>query len=356
MSRSTFQRIWNDICLYVSVMKPATDLCFDCQQNSTLVMRSANLTEEIKSERLENAQKHLALAQLQRHHYNDQCELAKKSLESTDTTPTCMHYSFDCAQQIHFPYSPQQPGQLFFQTLRKWAFFGVCCEATSSQVNYLIDEADNAGKGANAIVSLVHDYLGKNEKGLMLHADNCVGQNKNNTFMQYITWRILTKRNDTVQLSFMLVGHTKFAPDRFFGLFKRQFWSATVDTMYNVVRVMKESSVAGKNIPMPTVDFSGKRNLEWYDWSSLLGQYFCTIPNITTSLFKKKHQVNCVQRIRWFTRSAGWATVCPVTNDLPQVVTPKGLDAHTVAPIRAGSPILPFKLGQGHNLSKASCT
>ena len=26
MSRSTFQRIWNDVCPYVSVMKPATDL------------------------------------------------------------------------------------------------------------------------------------------------------------------------------------------------------------------------------------------------------------------------------------------------------------------------------------------
>ena len=54
--------------------------------------------------------------------------------------------------------------------------------------------------------------------------------------------------------------------------------------MYDVVRVMKESSVAGKIIPMPTVYFSGKRNLEWYDWSSLLGQYFRTIPNITKVL------------------------------------------------------------------------
>lgn len=79
------------------------------------------------------------------------------------------------------------------------------------------------GANANAIVSLVHDYLekhGKNEKNLMLHADICVGQNKNNTFMQYITshhitWRILTKGNDTVQLSYMLVGHTKFAPESY---------------------------------------------------------------------------------------------------------------------------------------------
>ena len=51
----------------------------------------------------------------------------------------------------------------------------------------------------------------------------------------------------------------KFAFDRFFSLFKRQVRSTTVDTMYDVVRMMKESSVAGKNILMPTV---GKRYFE----------------------------------------------------------------------------------------------
>ena len=121
------------MCPCVSVMKPATDLCFDCQQNATLLMRSANLPESVKSQRLEDAQKHLSLAKLQRHHYNDQCGLAKQSLEVTDSIPAYMHYSFDFAQQIHYPYSPQQPDQLLFRTLRKCGIFGVCCEATSTQ-------------------------------------------------------------------------------------------------------------------------------------------------------------------------------------------------------------------------------
>ena len=48
------------------------------------------------------------------------------------------------------------------------------------------------------VISLVHDYLEKHCKGVkqvMLQADNCVGQNKNNAFMQYIAWRVLTTRN-----------------------------------------------------------------------------------------------------------------------------------------------------------------
>ena len=101
--------------------------------------------------------------------------------------------------------------------------FGVACEATSTQVNYLIDEADTIGKGANATISLVHHYLqahGHQMKHLHLHADNFVGQNKNNFMVQYLMWRTLAGINEDVELSFMLVGHTKFAPDRFFGLLK----------------------------------------------------------------------------------------------------------------------------------------
>ena len=59
---------------------------------------------------------------------------------NNEANPSYMHYSFDFAQQIHFLYSSQQPGQLFFRTPRK---FGVTCEAKSCQVNYLIDEADD---------------------------------------------------------------------------------------------------------------------------------------------------------------------------------------------------------------------
>ena len=41
----------NEIILALSsVMRPMTDLCFVCQQNSTAIVRSANLAEEDKKE------------------------------------------------------------------------------------------------------------------------------------------------------------------------------------------------------------------------------------------------------------------------------------------------------------------
>ena len=49
--------------------------------------------------------------------------------------------------------------------------------------------------------------------------------------VQYLAWRIIAGLSDTAELSFMLVGHTKFVQDRFFGLFKRLYRRSLVDTM-----------------------------------------------------------------------------------------------------------------------------
>ena len=88
-----------------------------------------------------------------------------------------MHYSFDYAQQVHIPSNPLQPGPIYFKTPRKCGIFGVICEAIPRQVNYLIDEATIAGKGANATISYVHHFLaqhGPGETDVHFHADNCV--------------------------------------------------------------------------------------------------------------------------------------------------------------------------------------
>ena len=56
-------------------------------------------------------------------------------------------------------------------------------------MNYLIDEADNMGKGSNAIMSMLHHFFahhGLGKKTVHLHADNCGGQNKNAIMVQYL--------------------------------------------------------------------------------------------------------------------------------------------------------------------------
>ena len=69
--------------------------------------------------------------------------------------------------------SPARPKVLL--TPRKYAIFGVCCEAIPRQINYLIDEAVDMGKGSNAIVSMLHHFFahhGLGKERVHLHADN----------------------------------------------------------------------------------------------------------------------------------------------------------------------------------------
>ena len=45
----TFTQLWRQLLSNVVVMKPMSDLCWVCQQNSSAIMRSANRPEEEKS-------------------------------------------------------------------------------------------------------------------------------------------------------------------------------------------------------------------------------------------------------------------------------------------------------------------
>ena len=76
--------------------------------------------------------------------------------------------------------------------------------------NYLTDEAVDVSKGAKAVVSILHFWLGED---IHLLAD-CGGQN----MVGYLLWRVLTRN---ITLSFMVAGHTKFSPDWCFDLLEK---------------------------------------------------------------------------------------------------------------------------------------
>ena len=79
----------------------------------------------------------------------------------------------------------------------------------------------------------------------------------------------------------MLAGHTKFAPDRFFGLFKRRYRHCNVCTLDDVCRAVLSSTVTGQNKVQLTVQY-GKRLVYWYDWARFFSTVFHHIPNITS--------------------------------------------------------------------------
>ena len=280
VGRTKFYDVWQNILPHISISNQSSHLCFTCQQNSLALQKSVCLPEEEKSRRLQVAQDHLYRAKTEREYYKAQVDTAVSAWstsESQKQNPRLCHYSYDFAQQVHYPYDAQQTGPEFFKTARKCGIFGVCNDGN------LIDEAENPGKGADCVISLVHHYLGKyghSEKAVYLHADNCTAQNKNNASIQYLMWRVMTMKNESIELSFMLTRHTKFSPDRFFGLFKEVFRRSSVSTLSDIELAMKRSTKADQNIPQRLHSNGGETLVTFYQWSEHLSQFFRSIPNI----------------------------------------------------------------------------
>ena len=106
------------------------------------------------------------------------------------------------------------------------------------------------GKGANSIIFMVHHFFathGCGETYAHLHADNCTGQNKKRFMMYYLALRVLAGLHDEITLSFLLVGHTKFAPDWCFGLAKQCYRKTNVSSLDDIANTVSRSSFV--NVP-----------------------------------------------------------------------------------------------------------
>ena len=147
-------------------MRPMSDLCFTCEHNNSQIFRSANLPESLKSACVRAQEEHLSRANGERTFYKSTIKALEPTVQQVlganhgvvpQNNPLCslqggMHYSYDYAQQVHYPSNPLQPCPIYFKMPRKCSLFGVCCEAIPRQVNFLVDEAVLTGKGATVLL------------------------------------------------------------------------------------------------------------------------------------------------------------------------------------------------------------
>uniref|UniRef100_A0A1X7V5R2 Uncharacterized protein n=1 Tax=Amphimedon queenslandica TaxID=400682 RepID=A0A1X7V5R2_AMPQE len=192
---------------------------------------------------MQKALDHRSLVKKEREYYNDvrrEAQLLLKGLYTDAannynpplTRPLAMlnivaHYSFDYAQQVHYRSSPLQAGPIYFLTPRICGIFGVCCEAIPQQVNFLINESFDTGKGANPVINMLN---------------------------------------------------TKFSPDWCFGLLKQKFRIAEVDSLDDFVQVVEQSSAVKK--AQPVGSSNSELIVETLDWSSYFATLFKKIKGI----------------------------------------------------------------------------
>ena len=127
VGNSKFYDIWQHQLPHISICTPSTDLCLTCQQNSLSIQKSFCLSDEEKATRLATAQEHLLRAKTERKHYNSQVDTAQEAWTTSEANgqpPRIAHYSYDFAQQIHYPYDSQQTGPEYFKDGKEvWPFW-----------------------------------------------------------------------------------------------------------------------------------------------------------------------------------------------------------------------------------------
>ena len=129
---STFCYLWRKLILFIIVMKPRSDLCWQCQQNSTAIIKVVNHPEADKSEGYETALVHLHVVKTESKHYKTICDKCQHSVHTHFATndiftppPPCsrsscntmdvkVYYLFEYAHQVNYPSDPLQPGHIYF--------------------------------------------------------------------------------------------------------------------------------------------------------------------------------------------------------------------------------------------------
>ena len=217
VSYSYFLRVWKSCVPNVQFLPSGTDYCNECAR--LLRDRPGGFEEELRAHR------HAAF--MERRYY-------KESLIEADTSfkrdGSCLHISFDFAQAVRLPHEKLQAQAEYYSSGLKVDMFGIVCETTKDYTVYLTTEGEHPGKcckGSMHVLSFLDDYISRLPEGvshLLIHADNCVSQNKNKFLLSYFYLLVLCGRFTTIRFMFMLPGHTKFSVDGIFGVIKRRYF------------------------------------------------------------------------------------------------------------------------------------
>lgn len=296
VSYRTFLNIWKEELPHIEFNHPKSDLCMTCENFKKEICQVTADSVEEKERKEEYIYKqaldHLNHVKKERLYYKSYAHesvldyekmknVVTSSVKAVNSIDMVMSYSWDFAQQIQYPFEEQQVGPIFFKTPRKAQLFGVCCEGSQEQVNYLIDESDFTEKNSNTVISLLDhffDHYSLGETTAYLTADNCVGQNKNNAVIQYLMYRVLSDLHTEIELSFLVVGHTKFSPDSHFGSLKRKYRLSHVYTYEQLADIIEQSA---QNRYNRCHQCRSDDRVVYRNWSGWLSKYFKTIPNIT---------------------------------------------------------------------------
>ena len=146
-------------------------------------------------------------------------------------------------------------------------------------------------------------------------------------------WRVLTGLHKEITISFLLVGHTKFAPDWCFGLLKQKYKRTKIGTLEDIAAVVEDS--ASVNYAQLVGKSDGTILVPSYHWSSFFAD--TAIQTSLKGISKMHHFRFCATHpgcvfVRNSSDDTEWKINLlkdpqwrPVSTDLPDAIVPPGL-------------------------------
>ena len=227
---------------------------------------------------------HVKMARSMRQFVNDKIAAARHDRQQ-QTPHAERTYTFiaDYCQNMSLPhFGKEQPGDTYYLTPSKLEGFGVAdvshVAVDGKEADHLYFHCYKEGYGAKGGINVASmlvktlekvNVMRKDSNGLPVQGselnivmDNCGGQNKNNHVLLLAPYLVELGYFKTVNMTFLVVGHTKNVCDRRFNNLKHDYHKSQVFTLEQAVDILSKSSYVTVWPVDPTQD--------WSDWYSML--------------------------------------------------------------------------------------
>ncbi|ETP13180.1 hypothetical protein F441_11587 [Phytophthora nicotianae CJ01A1] len=180
---------------------------------------------------------------MRREYKKDRAAVQSRDEASSDLAVIVMDFVL---QNMTIPSVTCTPSQWYFCSLLAVNVYGIFFKNTGTQTNYVYDEF-TSGKGSDQINSMLQHFIRTvvipyGKKHLVVYADNCTGQNKNNHVIEFFVALVHMGFLERVDYKFFVKGHTKNSCDRGFGHVRKHVSRQDCWTMDHIIFAVNNSA------------------------------------------------------------------------------------------------------------------
>ena len=197
----------------------------------------------------------------------------------------------------------EQPGSTYYLQKVSHDIFGIVDHSQGSSTIYLFDERIGP-KNTDHTISLVTKYWRQFHtanpwvKRVAIYLDNATSTNKNKYLFSWAMEMVSSREAEHIHISFMIAGHTKFAPDRLFSTTGCAYKTVDVFSIEDLKQICQQAAASF------IIEGDGV-----HTWREHLGAKYSALPGVRKLhdfLIVRTHDDRVVMKVREKIYSGAW--------------------------------------------------